>query len=388
MLAGDAASKPAPDAGSIPVAGGRIGEVKVRPWFGPFRKKDWRAKVNSEHELTVKAGQNLLAAGLAAGLDWPHDCKVGSCGTCRCFLKRGKIRPLSDFSYVLTPDQLDQGAILACQTALKSDVVIEVRLDEVGKIAAVAREGTLSAVRRLTHDIVEMTITCDEPFPAGILAGQYAEIAYPGLSKPRSYSFAKAPENEKEREITFYVRLVPGGEFTEWLFGENREGTRLTVTGPHGSFHRHDKDVLMLCIAGGSGMSAIKAMLEAACNARVRRDAVFLFGARTQADIYCRDEIEYIRSNWHKDCNFEFEFVLSNEPDDSDWDGPRGFVTEHLYNNYIKPGRVDTAACQAYMCGPPPMIDAGIKALTEVGVGEESIFYDKFLDASSIPGGR
>ena len=356
--------------------------------FGLFKKKDWRATINSEHELTVKAGENLLAAGLAAGLDWPHDCRVGSCGTCRCFLKEGKIKALNDFSYVLTPEQLNQGMILACQTALKSDVAVEVELEESGKIAVVTREGSLNSARRLTHDIMEMTIVCDEPIPAGVLAGQYAEISYPGLSKPRSYSFAKAPENENQGEVTFYVRLVPGGEFTEWLFGENREGTRLTVAAPYGNFYLRDGDTPMICIAGGSGMSAVKAVLEAACNDQIQRDAVFLFGARTQADIYCREEMEKIRSNWHKDHKFEFEFVLSNEPDDSDWDGPRGFVTEHLHRRYIEPGLLDVTVCQAYMCGPPPMIDAGIKALTEAGLCEESIFYDKFLDASTIPGGR
>ena len=336
----------------------------------------------------MKAGENLLAAGLAAGLDWPHDCRVGSCGTCRCTLKKGRIKPLNDFSYVLTPDQLEQGMILACQTSLKSDVEVEVELGGGDRVAVETREGTLKSVRKLTHDIVEMTVSCDAPLPGGILAGQYAEISYPGLSSPRSYSFAKAPENENAGEATFYVRRVPGGEFTEWLFGENREGTRVTVAGPYGDFWLRESDAPMICIAGGSGMSAVKAVLEAACNKQVRRDAVFLFGARTQADIYCRSEMGGVHSNWHSGHKFEFEFVLSNEPDDSDWDGPRGLVTDHLNRRYIEPGVLDAGVCQAYMCGPPPMIDAGIKALTEAGLREENIFYDKFLDASTIPGGR
>ena len=356
--------------------------------FGLFSKKDWRAVINSDRELTVKAGENLLAAGLAAGLDWPHDCRVGSCGTCRCTLKKGKIKPLNDFSYVLTPEQLNQGMILACQTALKSDIEVEVELGAGGKAAVETRKGTLVSARKLTHDIVEMAIACDEPMPAGILAGQYAEIVYAGLSSPRSYSFVKVPENENASEVTFYVRLVPGGEFTEWLFAENREGTRMTISGPYGDFWLRESEAPMICIAGGSGMSAVKAVLESACNNKIRRDAIFLFGARTQADIYCRRELEDIRSGWHTDCKFEFEFVLSNEPDDSDWDGPRGFVTDHLNRCYITPGLLEASACQAYMCGPPPMIDAGIKALTEAGLKGENIFYDKFLDASTMHGGR
>ena len=356
--------------------------------FGLFAKKDRRATINSEHELTVKAGDNLLAAGLAAGLDWPHDCRSGSCGTCRCTLKKGKIRALTDFSMVLTPDQREQGMILACQSLLRSDVDVDVELGEGLKAEIVTRKGVLTAVRLLTHDIVEMTISCDEPMPDGILAGQYAEVSYPGLSTPRNYSFARTPENENFGEVTFYVRKVPGGEFTEWLFGGNREGTRMTVGGPYGNFHLREDDSPMLCIAGGSGMSAVKAVLEYACNRKIPRDAIFLFGARTQADIYCREEMEAVRLNWNVERKFEFEFVLSNEPEDSDWDGPRGFVTDYLHRRYIEPGLLDVTACQAYMCGPPPMIDAGIKALTEAGLDEDRIFYDKFLDASTMPGGR
>ncbi len=358
------------------------------PVFGFFKKKDWQATVNLHHQITVKAGENLLAAGLRAGLDWPHDCRVGSCGTCRCTLMKGKIKSLNDFSYALTPEQLKQGMVLACQTALKSDVDIEVELGEGNKVAVVTRKGTLATARKLTHDIMEVRINCDAPLPEGVLAGQYVEVSYEGLNRPRSYSFARAPEIEPEGEITLYIRLVPNGEFTEWLFAGNREGVSVSVVGPYGNFWLRDSKLPMVCIAGGSGMSAVKAVLEHASLHKIQRDAIFLFGARTQADIYCREEMEHIRSGWHQDYKFEFEYVLSNEPEGSGWEGPRGFVTDHLRSHYIEPGLLDISACQAYMCGPPPMIDAGIEALTLAGLDEAAIFYDKFLDSSTMPKGR
>ena len=70
--------------------------------FGAFKKKDWKAEVGpSGKQIIVKAGENLLKSALQAGLQWPHDCRVGSCGTCRCTLKQGKVKELSDFAYVL-----------------------------------------------------------------------------------------------------------------------------------------------------------------------------------------------------------------------------------------------------------------------------------------------
>lgn len=361
--------------------------------FGLFGggKKDWHASVNSgEHGFTVKAGDNLLNAALELGIPWPHDCRVGSCTTCKCTLKKGKTKSLTDFSYVLDPDQLKAGMILACQTHLKSDVEIEVDLDDASHASQiVSYEGTLSRIRDLTHDIKEIVITSDYPLPSRSgIAGQYAEISYTELSAPRSYSYAKAPENEAQDEVTFFVRLVPGGEFTEWLFAEDRTGEKMTVAGPYGHFWLRPGGTPLICIAGGSGISSIKAVLESAVNEEVQRDCLFLFGARTQKDLYCLEEIAEIGSQWHESHSFEFIPVLNMEPEHSDWDGARGLVTDYLKTAYVDTGRILLGEAQGYLCGPPPMVDAAIKVMVEQGMKKDNIFFDKFLDASSMPGGR
>ena len=96
-------------------------------------------KKNASHKCTIaNTGEtfdvpgkiNLLQAALNAGIKWPCDCKVGSCGTCRGILKEGKVKPLNDFAYVLDRDMLKQGYILACQSQLKSDVVVEVDFEQ------------------------------------------------------------------------------------------------------------------------------------------------------------------------------------------------------------------------------------------------------------------
>ena len=351
--------------------------------------KEHKATINQSATVTVKPKENLLAAGLTAGLAWPHDCRVGSCGTCRCYLRSGKIKPLNDFSYVLTPEQLDAGMILACQTALKSDVEIEVELNAEGSTTEIVNcEGTLTRVRNLTHDIIEMLISCDRDMPADMKAGQYAEISHKDIEKPRSYSFASSPQQGNPRELLFFVRHVPGGEFTDWLFERDQTGTRFNIGAPYGNFWLRDSEKPMICIAGGSGMSSLKAVLEYAAHNKVKRDAYFFFGARAQRDLYCRSEMEKVRENWANEQTFKFVEVLSDEPSDSGWDGPRGLVTQHLKEKYIDTAKIDVSQCEAYICGPPPMIDAAIAVLVENKLSEDHIFYDKFLDASSIPGGR
>lgn len=101
--------------------------------FGLFGKKNksFKATIASTGQTFEVPGKiNLLQAALNAGVKWPHDCRVGSCGTCRCTLKEGKIKPLNDFSYVLDKEQMDGGMILACQSRLQSDVVVEVDFDQ------------------------------------------------------------------------------------------------------------------------------------------------------------------------------------------------------------------------------------------------------------------
>ena len=345
--------------------------------------------INGTTAVIVKPKQNLLAAGLEAGLAWPNNCRVGSCGTCRCYLKKGKIKPLNDFSYILTPEQLDAGMILACQSLLKSDVEIEVELAPAEfAVATVQCEGTLTRLRNLTHDIIEMLITCDQDVPKQMLAGQYAEIGFAALSKPRSYSFAKPPQQGDARELLFFVRHVPGGEFTDWLFESDQTGARFTISMPYGDFWLRESDKPMLCIAGGSGMSALKAILEDAAQNNIKRDAYYFFGARKQRDLYCREEMNAVGQNWADGHRFKFIEVLSDETNDSDWQGARGLVTEYLKTEYIDKGIINPRDCQAYLCGPPPMIDAAMDVLIQNNLPEDQIFYDKFLDASSIPGGR
>src|SRR5262245_1605632 len=114
----------------------------------------------------------------------------------------------------------------------------------------------LKRVRHLTYDTVELTVVCAPGSdPLNQTAGQYATLHTEELSLPRSYSFAKAPAIEQDGEYTFFVREVPGGAFSAWLFGEDRTGSELTVAGPLGKFGLDEADTTIVGIAGGSGMS-------------------------------------------------------------------------------------------------------------------------------------
>lgn len=314
----------------------------------------------------------ILNSALSAGLGFPHNCRVGSCTQCKCKLKSGKVRELTDSSYVLSAEDLKAGMILACQSIPETDLEIEVELTSGGD-RLVETRGTLVSQRNLTHDIVELTLQLDDPMP--FKAGQYAEIRLEEFSLSRNYSFAVAPKGQEATQLVFHVRKVPGGKFTEWLFAANRQETRFSVSGPFGDFYLRpaegEKPAPILCIAGGSGMAPILSLLDQAKWAGESRDAVYLFGARAQQDLYSEKEIAAIQQGWRG--SLTFRQVLSEEPSGSSWQGARGYVTDHLAS-------LDLAwpVVQAYLCGPPAMIDAAIEKLSALGVRADNIHYDKF----------
>ena len=98
-----------------------------------FKKNKIRkraALLQSNINFEVLPRTTLLSSALSEGIDWPHRCKVGSCGTCKCRVVSGKVKPNIDFSYTLNQEELDKGFILACQSELISDIEVEINLNK------------------------------------------------------------------------------------------------------------------------------------------------------------------------------------------------------------------------------------------------------------------
>lgn len=320
----------------------------------------------------VGSGATILERALAGGIAYPHDCTVGTCGSCRTRLVSGQVEAITPFGYTLSREEIEAGYILACQALCKSDLVIDVEIGEAGSAEAIRQPAAVAAISDLTHDIKRLTLKLDKPI--NYRAGQYANLHFDDGEVHRSYSFAAAPATAGRNDPSFFIRHVPGGLFTDRLFQGTLASAPIEIDGPHGNFWLREGKGPILCIAGGSGLAPVLSLLQDAANRRVRRDCVLLFGGRAERDLYGMDEIAAVRSGWT--ASFDYWPVLSEEAD------PRfrqGFVTAHVAAALERLG----PGAQAYMCGPPPMIDAAIAALTDAGVPLSDIHYDKFTDASS-----
>ena len=79
-------------------------------------------------------------------------------------------------------------------------------------------------------------------------------------------------------------------------------------------------------------------------------------------------------ARYEKDlADFRFIPALSEPLPGDDWDGETGLITDVVARHHP-----DCSEADAYLCGSPGMIAACVKTLTEHGMPEERIFYDKF----------
>ena len=94
-------------------------------------------------------------------------------------------------------------------------------------------------------------------------AGQYIEFILRDGSR-RSYSMANAPHTVIDKpQLELHIRHLPGGKFTDHVFGAMKEKEILRVEGPFGSFFlREDSDKPMILLASGTGFAPIKAIIE------------------------------------------------------------------------------------------------------------------------------
>ena len=341
--------------------------------FGLFKAaKPHTLTIEGVGEFTVNPKETILSAALRQGVRFPYSCKVGGCATCKCQLKTGQIKELTSAAFILSEDDLKNRYVLGCQSQLKSDVTIHVDGLSDGSSAVKSLDGEIRAVERLTHDMVRISV--DLPESLSYQPGQYALVSTPAVtSGPRSYSFATP---EKGNQIDFFIREVPGGEMSGWANKTAKVGDSVSIDGPYGDFYlRQDSNQKrggeMLMLAGGSGLAPVLAILEDAMNNKIDRDAVFIYGARTQADLSSQDDIARIARNWSG--AFRFVPVLSEEPENSDWEGLRGLVTDVL-------PELAANVTQTYMCGPPPMLDAAEACLQQHNLSRDGIFCDRFIN--------
>ena len=326
-------------------------------------------------EIEVDEEQTVLRAAAEQGLMLMHGCKEGQCAACKSFVLDGDDIELDRYSTFALPDyEKEEGFTLLCRAHVYEDVTIELlNFDEEMIRSGLPIQNAVAevvSIDQVTHDLRHLVLRLVEPADITFFPGQYVDIAVPDSEATRSFSMANTSSREGGR-LEFVIKVYPDGLFSSFLDSRLAVGDRLDLTGPFGVFtlrEGHDEDIVF--VGGGAGLAPILALLRSMAERGIDRRAAFYYGARRRRDLCFTDELRALEE---KLPNFRYVPALSEPSDDEEWDGEVGLITD-----VVKRHESDLRRAHAYLCGPPPMVEAAMPLLAQLGVPEKHIYYDKF----------
>ncbi len=337
-----------------------------------------RGKDGIEQSFEVKRNDMLLKAAVEQGIDYPHNCRVGVCGTCKTRLVSGKVSPMVDLALSpLTNEQIEAGFVLACQAKVRGDLVVEAKLGSHALLPVVTVPARVSRWHKLPGEVIDLRLKLESPVKFN--AGQYCTIAESGSFTRRSYSYYDLPPEEGSlaTEVGFLVKRLPGGRFSEWLFEQDRTGTKFWLEGPFGIMGIDDPDRDGLCVAGGTGLAPILSIVGDRLRKSSRAKFTIVFGVRTANDVFASAHLDALLASAGD--RVRLITILSHEPEGSAWTGARGLVTAALDDAL----GVDYRQTAAFICGNLGMVEAVERRLIALGVQPDRIHADKFVPSGT-----
>jgi propane monooxygenase reductase subunit len=326
-------------------------------------------------EIEVDEEQTVLRSAAEQGLMLMHGCKEGQCAACKSFVLDGDDIELERYSTFALPDyEKDEGFTLLCRAHVYEDVTIELlNFDEEMIRSGLPIQNAVAevvSIEPVTHDLRHLVLRLLEPAELTFFPGQYVDIAVPGTEATRSFSMANTSSREGGR-LEFIIKVYPDGLFSSYLDTRLAVGDRLDLTGPFGVFtlrEGHDEDLVF--VGGGAGLAPILALLRSMAERGIDRRVTFYYGARRRRDLCLSDELKALEE---KLAHFRYIPALSEPAEEDGWDGEVGLITD-----VVKRHETDLRRAHAYLCGPPPMVEAAMPLLAALGVPDKHIYYDKF----------
>jgi len=321
--------------------------------------------------FTALPGEAMLSAGIRQGIGLPYGCKDGACGSCKCKKIEGTVVHGLHQSKALSDEEEANGYVLTCCGVAHSDVVLESRqVTEAGAFPIRKMPARVSSFTRASHDVmvIQLQLPANDPFVYH--AGQYVEFILRDGSR-RSYSMANARHNGPGVEL--HIRHMPGGKFTDHVFGTMKEKEIQRIEGPFGSFFlREDSDKPIVLLASGTGFAPIKALIEHMQFQGITRPATLYWGGRRPHDLYMD---AWVREKMREMPNLHYVPVISNATAEDAWTGRTGFVHKAVLEDLP-----DLSGYQVYACGAPIVVDLARLEYSELaGLPEEEYYADAFI---------
>ncbi|WP_179022290.1 NADH:ubiquinone reductase (Na(+)-transporting) subunit F [Winogradskyella forsetii] len=393
-----------------------------------------KIKINGEREIEVASGGTLLSTLGGNKIFLPSACGGGgTCIQCECHVLEGGGEALPTETPHFSRKELAEGARLSCQVKVKQDMEITIPEEVFGikkwEATVVSNYNVATFIKEFVVEIPEdmnykaggyiqieipecevkyadMDITAhpeDHPGEPDKFKADWEKFGlWPLVMKndelvERAYSMASYPA--EGRRIMLNVRVatppfdrakggwmdVNPGIASSYIFNQ-KEGDKVTISGPYGEFFINESDSEMLYVGGGAGMAPMRSHLyELFRTLKTGRKVTYWYGGRSKAELFY---IHYFRALEKDFPNFKFYLALSEPLESDNWkvkkdindeegDGFVGFIHNCVIDNYLNHHEAPEDI-ELYFCGPPLMNQAVQKMGEDFGIPDEHIRFDDF----------
>ena len=322
-----------------------------------------------EQSITVPPDQTVLEAALSADLPLLHQCRSGACGSCVARLVSGNVRMSTGTATSLLASEQSEGLRLLCVSNAHADSVVE--FDYPSTLSGPVRVSAfVDAVEWLAADVVHLKLELAEDQWLDFKPGQFVRMRVPDTQDWRSYSMVSTADALPKME--FLVRCLPDGSMSNYLRDRAAIDQVVELEGPFGSFYlRDDMRAKQIMIAGGTGIAPMISMLDTIRHKSGRKPDVLLsFGCADDSALFFTEELD-LRTFWMR--TLELRISLDRTGPDSQY--PTGNPVAAVQADDVSSDTV------AYLCGPPPMVEAAFAHLEGLGMKAENIHAEQFLSS-------
>jgi len=332
------------------------------------------------HSFPAEPGVSVLDAAMAAGIVLPYSCRTGACSSCKGKVVSGSYDAGSSPQQILSPEELEAGYTLFCQAKPTSDLVIEAHEVRMASDIQIRKmPARVMGLERLVDDVMVIRLQLPPSEPFRFYPGQYVEFIMKD-GRRRSYSMANPPSDDNLVEL--HVRHMPGGAFTDHVFGAGATQMKLReilrIEGPFGSFFlREDSDKPLVFLASGTGFAPFKAIIEAMMARGDQRKVTLYWGGRRPRDLYMDAFVRGWAEQWPQ---LSYVPVVSDALSEDNWTGRTGFVHQAVLQDFP-----DLSGHEVYACGAPIVVESARKDfVAQAGLPDDAFFADAFTSEADI----
>ena len=236
-------------------------------------------------------------------------------------------------------------------------------------------EATVVGHERRTVDVAVLSIRPEGTLPYE--PGQSVTVETPLWPRVwRHYSPASLPRAGGSFDLN--VKLVDGGPVSSALVLGTHVGDQLRLGAPAGTrltLAGHDRDLVL--IAGGTGLSPLRAVLQQAAAEGGDRAATLFWGARRHRDLYDLPALRELIAGHHR-----LRLVPCASDDDRSAT-PEGVEAGTAVDVALRHG--PWADHEIYVCGSPAMVDGTLTAPEKSGISPGRVHTDEQAHEENPP---